>query len=95
MILPFPGGDVEISVESPQVTTRTSSAGGLAYRVEHGTYGGSSAYFRTFTEALAFERSLTGWTRITNPDNVDGAEDAGAAANHGLTREEHDEWRGY
>ena len=68
------------------------------YRVEYGWCCEEGSDFATFEEALTFYKGfLAGFGghgikgesfRLVNPDNIDGAEDASAAAQHGLTRSE-------
>ena len=72
------------------------------YHVEFGYCLQEFEAFATFEEALVFYRgyltaqmkhcegpSLDAGPKLVNPDNIDGAEDASVAAQHGLTR---DEW---
>jgi hypothetical protein len=69
------------------------------YRVEHGRGLEAFGEFATFAEALAyfqgvhwgyFYSNATGGVeaRIVNTDNIDGADDASPAAQHGLTEQE-------
>jgi hypothetical protein len=69
----------------------------LCYEVQFGYMCRQSAKFATFAEALAFLRGYneardvqySNAPRIVNTDNIDGADDASPAAQHGLTA---DEW---
>ena len=76
----------------------------LPFQVQYGAYLSDHVDFATFEEALTFyvgytrcqqQFTLTDRRRIgddgpslVNIDNIDGAEDASAAAQHGLTAEE-------
>lgn len=70
------------------------------FRVEYGYRCERGFDFATFYLALAFYRALVGSVRLSpelqkkyeprlvNIDNIDGAEDSSAAAQHGLTAEQ-------
>ena len=101
MNLAFPGGDVAISTESPQVSTTVNRAA-LPYRLSHGYCEASAAYFRTFREACMVGKVLRAHYRaigdkfasvsLVNIDHEDGAEDAKNGGT-GLTDEQLGEWQ--
>ena len=61
----------------------------MPFEVQWGWCCSRCVSFATFGAALSFYRALSeSNARLVNVNNIDGAEDASPAAQHGLTREQ-------